>query len=204
MSNNKQSKSLKFNPIKEDESGKKAKRMIWSTAVVNAALSGLELGKRLVANPFYENNTKLLKADLVYERTDEEKEDWKRCKSDIIHFAKKCKLMTPEGIQYIELRPYQKNYLKHLVDNRLSIYLSCRQSGKCLTFLTEIQCVIKNGFDSKLKLNKLQNYYIKDNEYKLPLFELYNLFDDSILWKIEYRLYKILYRLCNGKIKKRV
>ena len=120
-----------FNPIKEDESGKIAKRMIWSTESLNLAIKGLEEGKKLKANPFYENNTRLLKGDLVFERTEEEIEEWKKCRDDILYFAEKyCKLMTPEGIQHIHLRDYQKKYLRHLEKNRLSIYLACRQCSK--------------------------------------------------------------------------
>ena len=119
-----------FNPVKEDRDGVKAKRMIWTTKSIEMAIKGLEEGRKLVANPFYENNTKLLKGDLVFQRTKEEIEDWKHCMLDIIYFVTKCKLMTPEGIQYITLRGYQEKYLKHLVAHRLSIYLACRQCSK--------------------------------------------------------------------------
>ena len=123
-----------FNPVKEEKDGVKAKRMIWSTHTLNLALKGIEQGRKLVANPFYEGNTKLLKGDLVFQRTDEEVQEWLRCKNDILYFSEKyCKLMTPEGIKNIELRDYQKKYLKHLEDNRLSIYLACRQCGKTTT-----------------------------------------------------------------------
>ena len=87
-------KTIGFNPIKEDTSGVKAKRMIWSSASLNLALKGIAEGRKLIANPFYENNTKLLKGDLVFERTDEELKEWLRCKNDIIYFVEKyCKLM---------------------------------------------------------------------------------------------------------------
>lgn len=123
-----------FNPIKETIDGKKAHDMIWSSKVIEVALKGLEQGKKLIANPFYENNTKLLKGDLVFERTSEEIEEWIRCREDIIYFANKyCKLMTPEGIKNVEMRDYQKDYLRHLEKNRLSIMLSVRQSGKTTT-----------------------------------------------------------------------
>ena len=49
-----------FNPIKEDKDGIKAKRAIWSTRAIDLAFEGLKQGRKLVANPFYENNTKLL------------------------------------------------------------------------------------------------------------------------------------------------
>jgi hypothetical protein len=123
-----------FNPVKEDKDGVKAKRAIWSTQSINLAFEGLKQGRKLLANPFYERNTKLLKGDLVFERTEEEIEEWLRCKNDIIYFVEKyCKLMTPEGIKYIKLRDYQIKYLRHLEQHRLSIYLACRQCGKTTT-----------------------------------------------------------------------
>lgn len=127
-------KNMDFNPVKEDKDGVKAKRMIWSSNALELAIKGLGEGRKLVANPFYENNTKLLKGDLVYQRTTDEIKEWKKCKNDILYFAEKyCKLMTPEGIKNITLRDYQRRYLKHLEKNRLSIYLACRQCGKTTT-----------------------------------------------------------------------
>lgn len=128
------SKRNDFNPVKEDTSGVKARRVIWSSTVLDAALTGIEQGKKLVSNPFYENNTHLLKGDLVFERTDAEIDEWIRCKNNILYFVEKyCKLMTPEGIKNVKLRDYQQRYLHHLMDNRLSIYLACRQCGKTTT-----------------------------------------------------------------------
>lgn len=123
-----------FNPIKEDVDGKKARSVVWTSETINMAIQGLGQGKKLIANPFYEYNTKLLKGDLVFQRTKEEEEEFIRCMNDIVYFANKyCKLMTPEGIRNIQLRPYQVNYLRHLEKHNLSIFLSCRQSGKTTT-----------------------------------------------------------------------
>lgn len=122
-----------FNPVKQEIDGKRAHRVVWSSESLALAIKGLEQGRKLIANPFYENNIKLLKGDLVFARTEEEVLEWKRCKKDILYFAKKCKLMTPEGIKLVKLRSYQKKYLKHLQENRLSIYLACRQCGKTTT-----------------------------------------------------------------------
>jgi hypothetical protein len=127
-------KKIDFNPVKEDKDGVKAKRMIWSSKSLELAVKGLGEGRKLVANPFYENNIKLLKGDLVFQRTPEEIAEWKKCKNDVLYFAEKyCKLLTPEGIKHITLRDYQKKYLSHLQNNRLSIYLACRQCGKTTT-----------------------------------------------------------------------
>ena len=128
------SKNIDFNPVKEDTDGIKAKRMIWSTKALDLAIKGLGEGRKLVANPFYENNIKLLKGDLVFQRTDFEIDEWKKCKKDICYFAEHyCKLMTPEGIKHITLRDYQTEYLEHLEKHRLSVMLSARQAGKTTT-----------------------------------------------------------------------
>lgn len=198
-------KQTDFNPVKEDKDGIRAKRTIWSTKSLDLALRGIEQGKKLVANPFYENNTKLLKGDLVFQRTQEEIEEWLRCKNDIIYFVEKyCKLMTPEGIKYVKMRDYQKRYLNHLVDNRLSIYLACRQCGKCVSFLQTVDIQLDTNFyknfANKLKKYFDKNYYIKEKDcYNLPLFELYNLYDKSFRWKVQYLLYKFLYKYERAK-----
>lgn len=189
-----------FNPVKEDLSGVQAKRMIWSSKSLELAFEGLKQGRKLVANPFYENNTKLLKGDLVFDRSKEEIEEWLRCKNDIIYFVEKyCKLMTPEGIKHVKLRDYQQKYLKHLMDHRLSIYLACRQCGKCLSFTQVISTKLNNEFID-IYGNKLKKYFDclyhnKEKDcYDLPLFEIYNLYDKSFKWKIQYLLYKIVYK----------
>ena len=196
----------KFNPVREEVDGKKARRITWSTESLDLAIKGLEQGRKLIANPFYENNTKLLKGDLVFERTAEETLEWRRCKKDILYFAKKCKLMTPEGIKYVKLRGYQKKYLEHLQKNRLSIYLACRQCGKCLSLITNVLCEFGDefwnivGYKLKSKWDKI--YHIKELDcYMIPMFEIYNLYDNRISWKIRYLLYKKLYKLICLKVK---
>ena len=130
----KKTKQDVFNPVKEDKDGVQAKRMIWSSLALDLAIGGIKAGKKLIANPFYENNTKLLKGDLVFERTEEEIQEWLKCKNDIVYFVEKyCQLMTPEGIKHVKLRDYQKKYLHHLQKHRLSIYLACRQCAKTTT-----------------------------------------------------------------------
>ena len=123
-----------FNPVKEERDGVKARRVVWSTKTIEAAIKGLEDGRKLVANPFYENNSKILKGDLVFQRTKEEVEEWKKCAADIHYFSNTyCKLMTPQGIKKVKMRSYQEGYLDHLMKYRLSIYLAARQCGKTTT-----------------------------------------------------------------------
>lgn len=129
-----------FNPVKEEKDGARARRAIWTTNSIELALKGLREGKRLVANPFYEANTGILKADLTFQRTDYEISEWLKCSKDIIYFVETyCKLLTPQGIQHIKLRDYQKRYLKHVQANQLSIGLTPRQAGKTTT--TSLACL---------------------------------------------------------------
>lgn len=183
-----------FNPVKEEKDGAKARRVIWSTKALDAALKGLDEGRRLIANPFYDNNPRLLKRDLVFKHTKEELEEWQRCCNDIIYFANKyCKLMTPEGIKKIVLRDYQEEYLKHLMEHDMSILLSSRQAGKCVSLITKVLVKLNEVL---LEVKPLEKYRIIDNIYNVPLFELYNLFDQSKQWKIKYKLYKRIYEGC--------
>ena len=179
------SKNIDFNPVKEDKDGVRAKRVIWSTKSLDLALKGIQEGRKLVANPFYENNTKVLKGDLVFDRTSNEIQEWLKCKNDIVYFVEKyCKIMTPEGIQQVKLRDYQVEYLKHLEQHRLSILLSARQAGKTVTsalFMLHYICfnvdknalVVANKFKTaKEVLDKAKKiffelpYFIKPGIYK--------------------------------------
>ena len=128
-----------YNPIKEQVGGKAAEKVIWSTSVIQKALEGIQSGQPLKASPFLFFYTKLLKPELVRRYTQEEIEDYKRCATDPIYFASKCFLMTPEGLKACKLRDYQEDYIRHLQNNRFSIFLSCRQSGKSTT--TAIYCL---------------------------------------------------------------
>lgn len=184
--------TYEYDPVKQTKDGKEAEKVVWSTNSLNAAVDAMKKGLPLKANPFIGKNTKLLKPNLVYRRTREEIEDYIRCKQDPVYFAEKCYLMTPEGLQRCKMRDYQVDYLHHLQKNRFSIFLSCRQSGKSLSLLSNINLKSAN------KLKKLNHYYIDNDIYCLPIFELYNMYcKQTILWKIKYHVYKMIYKLEN-------
>lgn len=195
--------SYEYNPIKEQIGGKAAEKVIWSTAVINKALEGIQQGQPLKASPFLNKNTKLLKPELVRRYTPEEIDDYKRCAVDPIYFAEKCYLMTPEGLKPCKLRDYQKDYIRHLQHNRFSIFLSCRQSGKCFSYLSSVKIFLENISQNAVIKEKLNYFYIKDNIYNVPIFELYNLYcKQTLIWKCKYHLYKIIYRLTYGRKKR--
>ena len=192
-----------FNPIKEQVGGKEAERVVWTTSVLNKAIDAIQKGMPLKANPFIGKNTKLLRPNLLYKRTQEEMDDYIKCKLDPVYFASKCYLMTPEGLQPCKLRDYQVKYLNHLQKNRFSIFLSCRQSGKSLSLLSNIIVKMdKKTLKNCQHVKKIDYFYIKDNTYELPIFELFNLYDNSFIWKLKYPIYKLIYNLTYGRKKR--
>lgn len=195
-----------FNPIKEQKGNEQAQSVVWSTKSIEAAVDAIKKGLPLKVNPFIGNNTKLLKPELVFKRTEEEINDYIRCMQDVTYFAEKCFVMTPEGLQAIHLRDYQFEYLKHLQDNRFSIFLACRQAGKSLNLLSNIIIKLKNINNIDDKLRKKYYFYINDNiiYIEVPMFEIINLYHkQTLLWKLKYYLYKIIYKLENHGRKKR-
>ena len=122
-----------YNPVKVNKDGTESEKVVWTTKAFNIAVDAIKKGLPLKANPFCGKNVQLLKPDLVYKRTPEEIEDYIKCKNDPVYFATKCYLMTPEGLKPCKLRPYQEKYLRHVKNNRWSIYLAARQCGKSTT-----------------------------------------------------------------------
>lgn len=167
-------KEFEFDPVKRDKGGKEAEAVVWSVSVLDKAVDAMRKGLPLKANPFIGKNTKLLKPDLVFKRTQEEIDDYIHCMEDPLYFATKCYLMTPTGLQAVILRDYQEEYMRHLQQNRFSLFLSCRQSGK--TFLQTTTLDI-----------------LQDNKYQtIKSFELQNKYDKSFIWKLKYLLYKLI------------
>jgi len=130
---------FKVKEYKEDKQ-KDDGRVIWTTEKVYKLLDAMEEGYQASDHPFYEGDPNYKKGNIVYEYTDMEYEEVKKCAKDIIHFANTyCQVMTDEGYMKIKLRPYQERVLKSYQDNRWSIFVAPRQIGKTITssiFLT--------------------------------------------------------------------
>ena len=79
-----------------------------------------------------------IKKDGVEEDWDQLKvAEYARCMSDPAHFAKEhIKIINLDsGLVPFDLYPYQENMFNHFKDNRFSIVLACRQSGKSISSL---------------------------------------------------------------------
>lgn len=94
----------------------------------------------------------------------------KKCAEDPVYFANNyIKVVNVDkGLMQINLYDYQKKILQGLKDNRMNIILSCRQSGKCVTYDTII--TIKNK-----KYNNGNSFDIKIGD-----FYMWNVFKDYL------------------------
>lgn len=81
---------------------------------------------------FYQGNPKLKRTDVQLKLTAHQKRELKRCKANIQYFIENYLKVVhvDHGLVPLELYPYQKKLVDHINDNRYSIILSCRQSGK--------------------------------------------------------------------------
>ena len=198
-----------YDPVKQPKDGVEASKVVWSTKSLNAAVDALAKGLPLKANPFCGTNTKLLKPDLVYRRTEEEVEDYIKCMNDPIYFAEKCFLMTPKGLQPVKMRDYQIEYLQNLKTFRFNILRACRQAGK--TQLIDSQIIIKlpiKNINVRF-INLLKDYhYYEDNDDNyilcIPLFELYNIYSDKFINKCRHHLYKLRFNIKHNDIKRNI
>jgi hypothetical protein len=127
---------FKVKEYKEEQDDK----IVWTTEKVEKLLASMEEGYATSDHPFYEGNPDYKKGNIVFEYTDWEYEELKKCAKDIIHFANHyCTVMTDEGYMKIQLRPYQEMVLRSYQENRWNIFLAPRQIGKTITssiFLT--------------------------------------------------------------------
>ena len=202
---NKSTLKTTFNPVKEVKGDQRSQAIQWTSAILDTAVKGLGKGKRLVANPFYENNVKLLKPDLVFVRTAQEVAEWEHCANDIFYFIETyAKTMTPLGIRNITLRDYQRRYLQLLLDNQLTIYRAARQSSKCAFFISKVLINISTKDCLLAKKINLSDYFINEDTYEIPFYEIWNCYDTSFKWKIKYRLYKIIDKLYGKKKRSKV
>jgi hypothetical protein len=142
---------FKVKEYKEDN--KDDGKVIWNTEKVEKLLAAMEEGYQPTDHPFYENDPNYKKGNIVFEYTDWEFDELKKCAKDIIHFANHyCQVMTDEGYMKIKLRPYQERVLKSYQDNRWNIFLAPRQVGKTITSAIFLTWFLLFHFDKNVLL----------------------------------------------------
>ena len=92
--------------------------------------------QRIKNNEFgYLGNPSVKRDGVETQFTKEEILEYQKCMRDPAYFATKyVKIISlDEGLVPFELYPYQEEMFHHFNDNRFSIVLACRQSGKSIS-----------------------------------------------------------------------
>jgi hypothetical protein len=86
-------------------------------------------------NDTYLGNSQVKKDGVQQGWTKEDIEEYKRCMEDPVYFAEKYGkvIHLDKGLVPFKLYPYQKEMFDHFQNNRFSIVLACRQSGKSIS-----------------------------------------------------------------------
>lgn len=166
---------------------KKIDDVILTTELVNDILQKTNLGGKLKREEhlWFSNTTGVRKNGLVFAMTESEFEEYIKCKIDIHYFAEKyCQIKREDGsVGPMKLRDYQKDIIDLYTKNPRSILMASRQTGKCITYITEINVISENGESIKLPIGLLYYNELK-KERKLTFLE-----------KIKNKLYYIIYKL---------
>lgn len=108
----------------------------WSTERIDELLWKIEeegLDYKDVDNPFHDGDPEYKRSNILWEYTEEEIIEIQKCAKDVTYFARYCKVMTDNGLDYIRLRDYQTSVLKEYQSHRFNIFLAPRQVGKSIT-----------------------------------------------------------------------
>jgi len=86
-------------------------------------------------NDSYLGNPNVKRDGVEHRFTAEEFEEYNRCMVDPKYFARKYLkvIHLDKGLVDFDLYPYQEKMFDHFNDNRFSIVLACRQSGKSIS-----------------------------------------------------------------------
>jgi hypothetical protein len=138
---------------------------------------------------WYNGKQGIRKDGVSFAMTKEERDEYVKCKLSVFYFAQKyCQIKREDGtVGEIELRDYQKNIIKLINDNRYSIIMASRQSGKCVDPMTIILILDNDDNIIEIPIGILY-YQMLIKERKLTFIE-----------KTKYNLYRILNLISNKK-----
>ena len=134
---------------------------------------------------WFSNTRGVRKPYLTFAMTEDEFEEYIKCKINIHYFAESyCQIKREDGsVGPMKLREYQKDIIDLYTKNNRSILMASRQTGKCNSFITNVLIVSDNDQIIKIPIGLLYYNEVK-KERKLTLLE-----------KFKIKLYNILYKL---------
>ena len=133
---------------------------------------------------WHSRNRGVRKGGVSFAMTKAEREEYIKCKLSVFYFAQKyCKIKREDGtIGEITLRRYQKEIIKLFNDNRYSILMASRQTGKCSSPFTTVSILdeITNDihdipfYDIYYQLIKSERKLLPIEKIKYFLYNLYS------------------------------
>jgi hypothetical protein len=86
-------------------------------------------------NETYNGNNQVKRDGVVQQWTNDEVREYAKCMNDAAYFARTyCRVINLDrGLVPFDLYPYQEKMFEHFKNNRFSIVLACRQSGKSIS-----------------------------------------------------------------------
>jgi len=140
---------------------KKQDSRVLNTKLVDDIQRRENLGEKLKNHEklWFNNMKGVRRANIPFAMTDKEVNEYMKCKMSVHYFAEQyCQIKREDGtIGPMKLREYQKDIINLYTQNRFSILMASRQTGKCNSFSTKL-----------LALNE----ETKDI-YEIPFFEFY-------------------------------
>lgn len=110
------------------------KRIVWTTELVESTKKKLDDGFILknIEIPYFEKKTGLRKRDCTFKFSQDELDEYTKCKLDIRYFANNyCFIKSEDGsFKVMRLRDYQYDILDLYNNNKSSILMASRQVGK--------------------------------------------------------------------------
>lgn len=162
----------------------RVEEFILTTEIINEIEEKENLGKILkrYEKLWFSNLRGIRKANLIFAMTDDEFEEYVKCKVSIHYFAEKyCSIKREDGtIGPMKLRDYQKDIIDLYSKNPRSILMASRQTGKCNYFIMRV--LVKNS-DGTIQEKCIGDIYYDELQKDRPL---------TILEKIKIKLYQIL------------
>ena len=188
-------------------------RTVFTTKIVEEMIDDMNRGIVYDDNPFYNGDIKYKSANVIFQMTDHEKDEYVKCSASAVYFIENyVPFENDHGITLVKLRDYQEDFIHLLCDeywdgdyqefmpeNRNVISMQSRQNAKCFTKFTKVN-VINIGQIPIYKLyykanplkNNLQNKIVKlINDFNYYLFNGKNNYLNSIVNHIERRIFGI-------------
>ena len=164
---------------------KKPESLVLNTKMVDDIIHRENMGEKLKKSEklWFTNIKGVRRSNIPFGMTNDEMGEYLKCKMSVQYFAKKYWQIKREdgSIGPMTLRDYQKDVIDLYTENRFSILMASRQTGKCNSFSINVLCEFEDGKKEKISLGELYFKYLRQQrettfleDCKYILYKIYN------------------------------